>query len=69
MGHDFLFQVSNDTDLEERVAILEVEVSFLTDDVEEIETDVNQLNDEMIFVQETVIENTNDIAGKYSRFS
>ena len=63
-----MLKVSNETDLEERVSILEVEVSFLTDDVEEIETDVNQLNDEMIFVQETVIENTNDIAGKYSRF-
>ena len=33
-----LLKVSNDTDLEERVSILEVEVSFLTDDVEEMDT-------------------------------
>ena len=44
--------------------ILEVEVEFLTDEVEEIEVDVNQVDDRMTVVEETVIGNTNDISGK-----
>ena len=43
--------------------ILEVEVEFLTDEVEEIEVDVNQLDNSMTVVEETVIGNTNDISG------
>ena len=43
--------------------ILEVEVEFLTDEVEEIEVDVNQLDDEITVVEEMVFINTNDIAG------
>ena len=45
--------------------ILEVEVEFLTDEVEEIEVDVNQLDDEMTVIEETVIGNTNDISGMF----
>ena len=34
--------------------ILEVEVEFLTDEVEEIEVDVNELDDEMTVLEEAV---------------
>ena len=43
--------------------MLIVEVEFLTDEVEEIEVDVNQLDDEMTVVEEMTFVNTNDIAG------
>ena len=45
--------------------ILEVEVEFLKDEVEEIEVDVNQLDDEMTVMEETVIGNTKDIFGMF----
>ena len=48
-------QVSNVTELEQRVEILEVEVASLTDDVEDIEIDVNQVDDRMTLMEETVI--------------
>ena len=48
-------QVSNVTGLEQRVEILEVEVASLTDDVEDIEIDVNQVDDRMTLMEETVI--------------
>ena len=35
----------------------------LTDDVEDIEVDVNQVDDRMTVIEETVIGNTNDISG------
>ena len=50
-----LSQVANNTDLEQRVEILEVEVEFLKHEVEEIEVNVNQLDDEMTVMEETVI--------------
>ena len=62
-------QISNDTDLQQRVEILEVEVEFLSDEVEEIEVDVNQLDDEMTVVEDTVIGNTEDIAGEFLALS
>ena len=35
----------------------------LTDDVEDLEVDVNQVDDRMTVIEETVIGNTNDISG------
>ena len=35
--------------------ILEAEVEFLTDEVEEIEVDVNQVDDRVTLLEETVI--------------
>ena len=58
-------QVSNITELEQRVEILEVEVESLTDDVEDVEVDVNQVDDRMTVIEETVIGNTNDISGMF----
>ena len=43
--------------------ILEVEVANMEDDIDDIEIDVNQKDDEMTVVEETIIDNTNDIAG------
>ena len=43
--------------------ILEVEVANMEDDINDIEIDVNQIDDEMTVVEETIIDNTNDIAG------
>ena len=48
-------QAANNTELEQRVEILEVEVNFLTDEVEEIEVDVNQVDDRVTLLEETVI--------------
>ena len=52
-------QVSNITELEQRVEILEVEVASLTDDVEDLEVDVNQVDYRMTLMEETVIGNFN----------
>ena len=56
-------QRNNVTELEQRVEILEVEVASLTDDVEDVEIDVNQVDDRMTVIEGTVIGNTNNIAG------
>ena len=45
--------------------ILEVQVEFLTDEVEESEVDINQLDDQMTVVEEMVTGNTNDISGVF----
>ena len=54
---------NNVTELEQRVGILEVKVESLTDDVEDVEIDVNQVDDRMTVIEGTLIGNTNDIAG------
>ena len=50
-------QVSNITELEQRVEILENDMESLADDVEDIEIDVNQVDDRMTLMEETVIGN------------
>ena len=40
-----------------------MEGASLTDDVEDVEIDVNQVDDRMTVIEATVIGNTNDIAG------
>ena len=56
------FQNSTD-DLEVRVTILENDVNVLQDEVEEVETDINMHDIQLINVEQSVTENQNDIDG------
>ena len=59
-----LIQVlSNLTDLEQRVEILEVEVENTKDEIEDVETDLIQQDNRITLMEETVITNSNDIPG------
>ena len=43
------------------MTLLENDVTVLQDEVEEMETDINQLDDELLLVEGNVAENSNDI--------
>ena len=50
-------------DLEVCVTLLENDVTALQDEVEEVETDINQLDDELLLVLGNVAGNSEDIDG------
>ena len=55
------------------MTLLENDVTVLQDEVEEMETDINQLDDGLLLVEGIAVENSNDIDGdpfiKYKKMS
>ena len=59
LGH----QLMNDTTIEERVAVLEFQVSALTDDVTDLGEDVNLVEAEQLIQDEKILELQIDAEG------
>ena len=56
-------QLLNDTTIEKRVAVLEFQVSALTDDVTDLGEDVNLVEAEQIIQDEKILELQSDAEG------
>ena len=55
----------NDTDLEQRVEVLEVEVANIEDDINDIESDLDLQTNRIDNVEDNMSQNTDEIFSKY----